>query len=115
MTAFLIVCAAMLAAALLWVTLPLLRPKNAEDAAQTRGERHASTVVIALCVPAIAAAMYAGLSNWDWKAAQIDADNKANVDQMLAQLEAKLQANPQDVTGWLLLGRSNAALERFPK
>lgn len=113
MTVFVIVCAAMLAAALLWVTLPLLRPKNAEDASQTRSERQASTVVIALFVPVIAAAMYAGLSNWDWKAAQIAADNQANVEQMLTQLEDKLKQNPQDEKGWLLLGRSYAALERF--
>lgn len=113
MTAFVIACAAMLAAALLWVTLPLLRPKNTEDAAQTRSERQASTVVIALFVPVIAAAMYAGLSNWDWKAAQIAADNQANVEQMLQQLQAKLKENPQDEKGWLLLGRSYAALERF--
>lgn len=113
MTVFVIVCAAMLAAALLWVTLPLLRPKNAEDAAQTRGERQASTVVIALCVPIIAAAMYASLSNWDWKAAQLAADNQANVEQMLKQLEAKLQQNPQDQKGWLLLGRSYTALGRY--
>ncbi|HWK75396.1 MAG TPA: hypothetical protein VNQ81_14050 [Povalibacter sp.] len=113
MTAFVIVCAAMLAAALLWVTLPLLRPKSAEDAAQTRSERQASTVVIALFVPVIAAAMYAGLSNWDWKAAQTAAENQANVEQMLQQLQAKLKQNPQDEKGWLLLGRSYAALERF--
>lgn len=113
MTAFVIVCAAMLAAALLWITLPLLRPKNAENVAATRGERRASTLVVALCVPVIAAALYASLSNWNWKAAQIAADNQANVEQMLAQLEARLQANPQDLQGWLLLGRSYVALERF--
>jgi cytochrome c-type biogenesis protein CcmH len=34
---------------------------------------------------------------------------------MLEGLEAKLRTNPTDVAGWLLLGRSNFQLQRYPQ
>lgn len=113
MTAFAILCAVMLAAALLWITLPLLRPKAPVDTSGTRHERRAASIVVALSVPVLAIAMYAGLSNWDWQAVQTEAANNADVEEMLKRLEAKLASNPQDVDGWLLLGRSYTAMGRF--
>jgi cytochrome c-type biogenesis protein CcmH len=67
-----------------------------------------------IAMPALAIAMYAGLSNWNWQAAQSESEQSATVDSMLKQLEAKLAANPEDLQGWLLLGRSYAQLQRFP-
>lgn len=115
MTAFIVVCAAMLAAALLWITLPLLRPKAVEQATATRGERRVATITVVVSISAIAVAMYAGLSNWDWNAAQTEASRNADVETMLQNLEAKLKANPQDVEGWLMLGRSYTAMGRFAR
>jgi cytochrome c-type biogenesis protein CcmH len=34
---------------------------------------------------------------------------------MLERLEAKLRANPTDVAGWMMLGRSNFQLQRYPR
>jgi cytochrome c-type biogenesis protein CcmH len=105
----------MLAAALLWITLPLWRPKAEVDAAATRTERRTAGIVLALLVPVLAVAMYSGLSNWDWKAVETQAANNANVDDMLRSLEAKLSANPKDVDGWLLLGRSYTTMGRYAR
>ena len=115
MTAFIVLCATLLLVTLVWTTLPLWRPRSTVDAPATRGERRISSVVVVLLVSALAAGMYASLSNWDWKAAETADTQKATVDQMLAQLEAKLATNPEDVQGWLLLGRSYTALEQFAR
>jgi cytochrome c-type biogenesis protein CcmH len=108
-TTFVIACAAMVAAALLWIILPLLR--TADDAG--RRERRMSGLVIATAVPALAVAMYAGLSKWDWQAAETAATNEAEMDRALASLESKLAANPQDLRGWLLLGNSYTHVGRY--
>lgn len=115
MTAFFIVCAAMLAAVLVWTTLPLWRPQGDVDAQATRGERRTSGIVVALLLPVLAVAMYEGLSNWDWNVVATKMANDANVEDMLKRLEAKLAENPQDAKGWLLLGRSYTAMGRFAR
>ncbi|HEX4969884.1 MAG TPA: hypothetical protein VFV69_02445, partial [Steroidobacteraceae bacterium] len=61
MTGFIIACAAMIAAALLWIVLPLLRTKAA-DAGDSRTERRASAIIVAVFVPVLAASLYVGLS-----------------------------------------------------
>jgi cytochrome c-type biogenesis protein CcmH len=109
-TAFVIVCAAMVAAALLWIIVPLLR--GASDAEQRR-ERRISGLVIAIAVPALAVGMYALLSKWDWQAVEAQAANEAQMDQALAKLESRLTANPQDLKGWLLLGNSYMHVQRY--
>lgn len=112
MTGFIIACAAMIAAALLWIVLPLLRTKAA-DAADSRKERRVSAIVIAVFVPALAAALYMGLSKWNWSA-EVPAEvaQGQQMDALLEQLRAKLDKNPANVDGWLLLGKSYAKLER---
>lgn len=102
----------MIAAALLWIVLPLLRTKSAEDGA-TRKERRISAVAVVVLVPALAAAMYATLSKWDWNEPAAGAAQEKQVDELLQKLQARLAANPGDVDGWLLLGRSYATVGRF--
>lgn len=115
MTAFAIVCAALLLVTLVWTTLPLWRPRSTVDAVATRGERRISSAVVVLAVAGLAAGMYVYLSNWDWKAAETANVQGAEVERMLAQLESKLAENPQDIQGWLLLGRSYFTLEKLPR
>src|SRR5687768_6586348 len=102
----------MLVAALLWIVLPLLRtPKTADaDPSASRKERRISGVVVALLVPVLAILMYAGLSNWDWKAAQMEQAQAANMDEAVGRLEAKLAEDPKNLEGWLMLGRSYTAM-----
>ena len=115
MTAFAIVCAALLLVTLVWITLPLWRPRPSVDAVATRRERRASSVVLVLVIAGLAAGMYFQLSNWDWQAVETASVQNAEVEKMLEQLEAKLAANPQDVEGWVLLGRSYFAMEKLPR
>lgn len=115
MTSFVFVCAAMIAAALLWIVLPLIGRGSAADDTSSRKERRISGAVVAIAVPALAVAMYAGLSDWDWNATEAAAARNADIEQMLHQLETKLAENPRDVDGWILLGRSYRALQRFAR
>lgn len=103
----------MTAAALLWILVPLWRTKSAEGS--DVAERRTSTVLVGVLVPALAIGLYAALSNWNWDP---DARARAEIGAMsdaLAQLEARLSQSPNDVDGWLLLGRSYTALGRFPE
>jgi cytochrome c-type biogenesis protein CcmH len=115
MTSFMIVCAAMVAAALLWLVVPLLRAKPVDGKAPPKGERRLSAAAIALIVPLLAAGMYAGLSNWDWETVAEATARNAQLDDLLKQLEARLQSNPDDLNGWLLLGRSSVSMQRLPR
>jgi len=119
-TAFIVVCVAMLVAALLWMVLPLLRAPRGEatestELASYRTERRFSGLAVALLVPVLAVLMYAGLSNWDWKTVQIESAQAANMEQAVAGLEAKLKQNPDNLEGWIMLGRSYTAMSRFPR
>ncbi|MET0533882.1 MAG: tetratricopeptide repeat protein [Steroidobacter sp.] len=117
MTVFIIVCVAMLLAALLWIVLPLVRsPKNADaDPSSYRKERRLSGLAVALLVPVLAILMYAGLSNWDWKAAQMEQAQAGNMEEAISRLEAKLADNPKNLEGWMMLGRSYSALGRYSR
>ncbi|HEX7115350.1 MAG TPA: hypothetical protein VF193_09470 [Steroidobacter sp.] len=112
MTAFIIVCAAMIAAALLWLVVPLVCTSGAEDA--SRKERRISSAIVIVAVPALAVTLYAVLSNWDWRAAETVKAQQAQVDELLRKLEEKLASRPNDVKGWLLLGKAYIDLQRYP-
>jgi cytochrome c-type biogenesis protein CcmH len=111
-TGFIIACAAMIAAALLWIVLPLLRTKSAEES-RSRSERRISAVVIVVLVPALAAVLYFTLSKWEWNQVAAQVAQAEQMDQLLGQLRAKLEKKPANVDGWLLLGKSYAKLERY--
>lgn len=118
MTAFIVVCVAMLLAALVWMVLPLLRAPvsgSAADVSSYRKERRFSSIAVAVLVPVLAVAMYAGLSNWDWKTVQTESAQAAGMEEALSQLEAKLAQNPKNVEGWMMLGRSYSAIGRYPR
>src|SRR4029453_18250672 len=89
----------------------LLRTKSAEESAW-RKERHISALVITVCVPVLAAVLYATLSKWDWNGVAAEIAQGEQMDQLLEQLRAKLDKDPSNVEGWLLLGKSYAKLER---
>jgi cytochrome c-type biogenesis protein CcmH len=93
------ICAA---AALVW---PLLRD---------RGARRAGTISAVLFVAA-AAGLYPLWSTWDWHVAPAKSVNTATpqVAAMVAKLQAHLREQPDDLKGWLMLGRSYVALERL--
>jgi cytochrome c-type biogenesis protein CcmH len=111
-TGFIIACAAMIAAALLWILLPLLRTK-APDASASRKERLISAIALALFVPALAATLYVTLSKWNWTETDAAMAREQQMDDLLGKLKAKLAENPNDVNGWLLLGRSYGTMQQY--
>lgn len=110
MTTFILVCAAMLAAALLWLLIPLLRAPAAG-----RRERGIAGLALALLLPLLAGGMYLALSDWDWQEVQAARERMEQMQGLLVQLEAKLARNPTDVEGWLLLGKSSAAVGQYDR
>ena len=103
MTLFIVIAAIMACVAAAVIAWPLLR--NGPN----RWLPLASTVSILL----LSAFFYTRWSSWDWSGQkQIPAEGP-DVQAMVAKLENKLAANPKDLAGWLMLGRSYLSLERF--
>jgi cytochrome c-type biogenesis protein CcmH len=104
MSAFLIVAALMAAIAATVVALPLVRDKR----------NRLVGALAALLVAGAAAGLYPLWSNWDWHAtAQPQAAVAPDVIAMVAKLEQHLRDDPNDLAGWLMLGRSFTALQRL--
>lgn len=103
MSAFIIWAALCVAAAALFVSVPLLR-------ARSGGEPHEPVVGTAAgALVALAAAMlYPQWSNWSWHAAP-----PAQSDSVTALLAATLE-KPDDVQAWLNLGRGYLRITQWP-
>jgi len=104
MSAFIIVAALMAAIAATVVAVPLMRDKKSRLVG----------ALAALLVAGAAAGLYPLWSNWDWHApAQAQALAAPEVAAMMAKLEQHLRDDPNDLAGWLMLGRSYTALQRL--
>ncbi|UXI67041.1 c-type cytochrome biogenesis protein CcmI [Tahibacter amnicola] len=76
-----------------------------------------TAATVAVLLPMIAMGLYV----WHGSPDALDPANlqarkpatPADMDQAIAGLEAKLKQNPEDVEGWLLLGRAYKSMERF--
>jgi cytochrome c-type biogenesis protein CcmH len=104
MSAFLIVAALMAAIAAAIVALPLLRDKK----------NRIIGALAAVLLAGAAAGLYPLWSNWNWHA-PVEAQSMPAPDvlAMVAKLEQHLRADPGDLAGWLLLGRSYLTLQRM--
>jgi cytochrome c-type biogenesis protein CcmH len=106
MTTFILIAALMAAGAAAAVAWPLLKERR------TRWQGAVAGVVLI----ALAAVLYPRWSNWDWHNASgvtPSAARSPEVLAMVARLEERLRAQPNDLDGWLMLGRSYMTLERF--
>jgi len=104
MNTFLVIAAVMAAIAAAAVALPLLRD----------GQSRPLGALLALMVIGASAGLYPLWSNWNWHApAQSEAAAGPDVAAMVAQLEKRLQDQPNDLKGWLMLGRSYLTLNRL--
>ena len=103
MTTFIFIAAVMAAIAATAVAFPLLRSRRSRLAGALAG----------LLVMAAAAGLYPLWSNWNWHAAIAPKPAVSpQVLEMVAKLERHMKDAPDDLTGWILLGRSYLALER---
>jgi cytochrome c-type biogenesis protein CcmH len=124
--AFVAIAALLALAAAAFVALPLVLRRRAASpagqgaagtapadatAADVPASPVAATVAIFLLVGG-AAGLYATWSSWTWPA--VEASAATTPAEMVSTLARRLESEPNDVAGWLLLGRSYAALGQFP-
>jgi cytochrome c-type biogenesis protein CcmH len=103
MTLFVAVAALMAALAASAVAVPLLRHR------QSRIVGAAAAVLIITA----AAGLYPLWSNWHWHDSAQNPAAGPDVAAMVAKLETHLRDDPNDLAGWVMLGRSYVALERM--
>jgi cytochrome c-type biogenesis protein CcmH len=103
MNTFLVIAAAMAAIAAFAVAFPLLRDRQSRLLG----------ALAAVFVMGAAAGLYPLWSNWNWQAPALTAEGGPDVAAMVAKLEQRLRGQPNDVSGWLMLGRSYLSLNRL--
>jgi len=114
MNLFVIAALILTALAVVTVIRPLLRKTGDAPAAPV------AAVVLGLALPATVLVLYLSVSNYDWSAPppsvpdnSVSADGMPrNIEEMVGQLENRLRAEPDDVEGWLMLGRTYARLQQ---
>jgi cytochrome c-type biogenesis protein CcmH len=97
MITFIILAAVLTVAVAAVVAVPLLRP------ATTGARAPWTALAVSVVLAGGAAALYVTLSNWSWSRAA-EAENSPQA--MVAKLARRLQHHPQDLEGWLMLGRA---------
>lgn len=102
-----ILIAVMLAAAVMIVAVPLY----------LADKRLSVTMILSIItVTALSAALYSqiGTPNPDFRPVAQPGVEEPELDEMVASLAARLQQNPDDLSGWQMLGRSYFNLRNFP-
>ncbi|MEO7774580.1 MAG: hypothetical protein ABIT36_00735 [Steroidobacteraceae bacterium] len=105
MTLFLVLAGVLALVAAAVVAVPLLWRAGAEAPA-----RPFVALGLSVFVMGGAAALYAHWSNWSWAPVSDGFTPEA----MVGRLARKLEKQPDDIQGWLLLGRSYAVMEQYP-
>jgi cytochrome c-type biogenesis protein CcmH len=113
-TTFLILCAVMIVAALVLVLVPLLRNQSATSGGDKPATRAVpAAVVMMIALPLAASAFYGATSNFPWEnpaalasGAGGHAQGGGSMDEVINQLEARLEKSPGDLEGWRILGRT---------
>ena len=106
---FIAVCAFLALAALACVVPPLWRD---------RGKPASTAALTASCllIPVLAGLIYLQSSNYEWAHAGLEAGGDASpqtVQELIDPLRAKLEASPDDPSGWMLLGISYVQVQRY--
>jgi cytochrome c-type biogenesis protein CcmH len=101
---FLVIAGLLSLLACVLVVLPLVRRPKAAPVATV------AAVLAAVLVLGGSAALYATWSSWSWKAGI----SQVTPEGMVGTLARRLDKNPEDLDGWILLGRSYSQLEQYP-
>ena len=107
MVAFVLLAAALTVGGVMLVAIPLLR--RAATPAATAPAPWAAMAAAALLVIG-SAALYVSWSKWSWR----DAPAADTPQSMVARLARELEHNPQNLDGWMMLGRSYVTLQEYP-
>jgi cytochrome c-type biogenesis protein CcmH len=105
MVTFLLLAGVLIIAGVAVVAVPLLRRSPTQLAPAPWAALGAAGVLVIG-----SAVLYASLTNWSWHA-EAAADSPQT---MVARLARELEKDPQDLNGWLLLGRSYVVLQQYP-
>lgn len=100
MTLFWIGAVVLLAASIAALVWPLVRERTQRGVA----------AVVAVAVVLTSLLLYREWSNWDRTQAAEAAEQSA----MVGRLARRLEKNPDDVEGWMMLGRSQLAIGQYP-
>jgi cytochrome c-type biogenesis protein CcmH len=105
MTTFVLLAAMLTVAGVALVAIPLLRKSPVEYSPAPWA------ALIAAGVLALGSTvLYLRWTNWSWQTKATDDTPQT----MVARLARKLEANPDDMNGWLMLGRSYTVLQEYP-
>jgi cytochrome c-type biogenesis protein CcmH len=106
MVTFILLAAVLLVAGVLAIAIPLIRrPSPEQPPAPWAALAAAAVLVIGSAIG------YASWSNWSWRAPPA-ADSPQT---MVARLARRLESNPKDLDGWLMLGHSYLVLDEYPQ
>jgi len=106
MLAFVLIAGSLAAGAAVLLLLPLMRQR--EDKRPAAGLAAGGVLVVMLLGGGM---LYAAFSNYSWVEMPDVAETPAA---MAARLAKRLAAEPNDLEGWLMLGRTYSTLEQFP-
>ena len=104
--AFVLIAGSLVIGAAILLLLPLMRPR---PDARPVAALAAGGVLIVLLLGG--GGLYAAFSNYSWVETPVTGDSPAA---MAARLAARLAKEPDDLQGWLLLGRTYITIEQFP-
>jgi cytochrome c-type biogenesis protein CcmH len=110
LTTFIIIGALMVSFAIGLVAWPLWQGRSAEG----RGTLVALALVV-LVLPVGSALIYRSISTWRWDGTAGTVPGQHPLEESVAKLEAHLKEQPDDLDGWLLLGRSQYVTQHFQR
>jgi cytochrome c-type biogenesis protein CcmH len=105
MIAFIVLATALAVICVAVVALPLLKPTASKAAAAPWAAAAAAGVLVIG-----SGALYVTWSNWSWR----QSPGVQSPEGMVEKLVHRLNDHPDDVAGWLMLGRSYVALQEYP-
>ncbi len=107
MVTFVLLAAALTVAGVIAVVIPLLR---GGAGASAPGPAPWAAVAATVLLVIGSAVLYVSWSNWPWRTVT-PGDSPQS---MVARLARELERDPQNLEGWLMLGRSYIALQEYP-